>query len=452
MSGPTRPHPLRWLPPFLVGTVAATAAEVAGGLLLYTGPGLVRSLTVVLAVCAGALGLGLALPPAGTRDPVDGLRRRWLLCLGAFLLATVYSASWSAVRGWAGTALSQGLGLAFLGGLPLYACGGVLGAMGPLTGSDDGRGAHGVGGAAVLGTAFGFLATGLALPMVLAPASLLLACLVLLSGAGLIYGSVLDRRVRVDVLGERPSPLGDVRVEDRVLPAERRAVRVLLEGRTPRRWTTLEATDEAAWEMALFQTLHPAEDASVGRPVDVLVVGGGASTLARTAPRAHPAVRIDVVERSAAVVELGRHHLETGLSPGEGDRVRVDVGNVDDLLTGRTAAYDLVIVDTAALAAVGGPASVSQAARARMVDRVGPAGVLAFGPSPDGDGAPVPPGWSAATFTRARDLPAAAAATGLPNRETVVVCWNGTRPPGLAVPHGFRGDEPAPLVEPEPTA
>ena len=94
-------------------------------LLLYDGPGLMRSLTTVLVVLTTALALGLWTAPAAG-GAVDALRRRWLFCMVAFLLATLFSASWTVLGRLGEGALGQGLGLAALGALPLYATGTVL--------------------------------------------------------------------------------------------------------------------------------------------------------------------------------------------------------------------------------------------------------------------------------------------------------------------------------------
>jgi len=208
LSGRVRPHPLRWAPPFLVGVAAATAAEVALGLLLYDGPGLMRSLTTVLVVEAMALAVGLWGAPGHDDDVVESLRRRWLFCTVIYLVATLFSASWSLVEGLGGGALGQGLGLAALGALPLYGCGSVLAGMTAVDARSPGP-SDALGGPTALGAALGFLGTGMGLPRLLTPASLFLTCLVLLSAAGLIYGSVLDRK-----LPDEDDPAEDDPVED----------------------------------------------------------------------------------------------------------------------------------------------------------------------------------------------------------------------------------------------
>ncbi len=118
-----------WMPPLLVGAACATAAEVAIGVLLYAGTGLMRSLSTVLVVEASALAIGLWSAPGPGPDLVRRLRRRWLLCMVSFLAAAFYGTSWSVLQELGGTALGQGFGLAIMAALPLYTCGAVLGGM-----------------------------------------------------------------------------------------------------------------------------------------------------------------------------------------------------------------------------------------------------------------------------------------------------------------------------------
>ena len=122
-----RPHRLAWAPPFLVGASAAIVAEVGAGLLLYAGPGFVRSLTVILAIQGVSFAGGLWSAPSPGSEVVDHLRRRWMLCLVAFLAATLFGGAWSLIDGLGEGRWSQGLGLAILTGFPLYASGAGLG-------------------------------------------------------------------------------------------------------------------------------------------------------------------------------------------------------------------------------------------------------------------------------------------------------------------------------------
>jgi len=63
--------------------------------------------------------------------------------------------------------------------------------MGSVTRSDPVGALREPGAAAALGAGLGFVLTGLMLPRAPIPASLLVACLVLLSAGGMVYGIVL---------------------------------------------------------------------------------------------------------------------------------------------------------------------------------------------------------------------------------------------------------------------
>jgi hypothetical protein len=197
---------LGWVPPLLVGACTAIAAEVAMGILLYGGPGLARSLTTVLGVEGTAFAAGLWSAPSPGPDLVDRLRRRWLFCLVAFMAAAAFGTSWSVIQDLGGGRVGQGLGLTILAGLPLYAGGAVIGGMGSVALTDPAGAQRGPGASVALGAGLGFVLTGVLLPRAPVPASLLVACLVLLSAAGMVYGAVLGARPEANVLGAPPEP------------------------------------------------------------------------------------------------------------------------------------------------------------------------------------------------------------------------------------------------------
>lgn len=184
---------LAWIPPFVLGFVGAAAGEIAGGLLLYSTDGLLRAATVLLATMLGALALGLRVAGGsagrGEADRRRMVRRRWLFGVAAFAAAAGFAGVWE----WAGGAaspLSQGLGLAFLGGLPLYAVGSLLGAM-EVAGTGAGS-AVGTAAWAAAGAGAGVAVTGLALIPRLQAVSVLLLCVILTSGAALLHGHLED--------------------------------------------------------------------------------------------------------------------------------------------------------------------------------------------------------------------------------------------------------------------
>lgn len=210
MSG-GRLDSLRGLPPFLVGAATATSAEVGAALLLYSGPGMLRSLTTVLVVDSAALALGLWSVPREASGLADALRRRWLLYLTSILAATIFAGVWSLMWKERASGLEQGLGLALLAALPLYACGALLGVLSAGSPAAPSGGPARVGAWAVAGGTIGFAATGLTLTHVLTPASLLLTALALVSAGGLVHGSILDSMSEPDA---EPSQDGDDEAAD----------------------------------------------------------------------------------------------------------------------------------------------------------------------------------------------------------------------------------------------
>ncbi|MGB1655928.1 MAG: hypothetical protein ACPHO4_01175 [Longimicrobiales bacterium] len=371
--------PLEWVPPLLVGASAAIAAEVALSLLLYGGPGLVRSLTTVLGVEGFAFAAGLWSSPGPGRDMIDRVRRRWILGLVVFLVAATYSSVWTFVPLLGEGRLGQSAGLVIMGAAPLYAAGAMLGGMTSAAVTDEGGRLSGHGAAAAAGAALGFVLTGFMLPRVPMPGTMLVGCLVFLSVAGMIYGAVLGSRTEIFIEARRPSPIGEVRVQERRLESDGVSHVELYEGDVLRRSRDLgSAASEPPWDVAAVRALVP----SLESPWRVLFLGGGASSAPRSAMREHPTAEVEVAERTAAVIELGREYFGTELSVGSVQRQAVAVGNLDDLIASLRTTYDLIIVDLDALAPIGGLRGLSHATLWRTVDAVRPEGVIAFGPGP----------------------------------------------------------------------
>jgi hypothetical protein len=370
-----RRHRVAWFPPLLVGASAAVVAEVAVAILLYSGPGMIRSLTTVLAVEGGALAVGLWSAPGPGMGLVDRLRRRWLLCLFAVLVAALYGTFWSVLEGIGSERIGQALGLAALAALPLYACGTVLGGMTSEARSDPSGSRRGPGAAAALGAGLGFVLTGFLLPRAPLPSSLLVGCLIMLSLAGMVYGSVLESLVQIHRVASRPGVAGAVRIEDRRLPGERAFSRLLVEGARVRRSISLDPDGLIPWDVALVRASMPASE-SAWR---ILYVGGGASGAAATVVAEHPAASVEVLERFGGVVELARDHLGTGLSEDAAGRLTVKIGNLDDLLEDAVGFYDLVIVDLGAVSTAGGHPGLSRRSRSTLHRLLGETGLMAWG-------------------------------------------------------------------------
>ena len=198
-----------WAPGFVAGLAAGATATVAVALLLYSGEGLLRSLTLIVATELGAFGLGLgtSAPPTDWDDAVESLRKRWLFVLVTFLAAAAFALSWALYEGFGASPMTQALGLALLGGLPLYACGHLLRGIGVvrmMTGQ-TGDGAY-----ASLGAAVGVLVTGLGALSGIGVSSFVLFLLVILSGAALLQGWVLTPvKESMAAVGNDLTPIAD---------------------------------------------------------------------------------------------------------------------------------------------------------------------------------------------------------------------------------------------------
>ena len=179
-----------WAPGFVTGLAAGATATVAVALLLYSGEGLLRSLTLIVATELGAFGLGLSTsgPKKDWHGAVESLRKRWLFALVAFLGAAGFALAWALFEGFGASPMTQALGLALLGGLPLYACGHLLRGISTVRMMSGGTGD---GAYASLGAAVGVLVPGLGALSGIGVASFVLFLLVVLSGAALLQGWVL---------------------------------------------------------------------------------------------------------------------------------------------------------------------------------------------------------------------------------------------------------------------
>lgn len=333
---------LWWSPPFLAGVAGATALEVSAGLLLYTDGGFLPALTLILTVDTLAFALGVWLG-TGSKEgsAVEDLRWRWLFALVCFSGAALYSVGRQFLAGYAGTALSQGLGLALLGSLPLFALGSLLGAMSGMGSGPDGP-PRSVGGPALAGAAAGFLLTGTVLAPGVEPVSAYLLCIVLLSGGALLQGRVLDRGPLREERAVVRTPFGTLKVEDRRTPETGKESRVLLEHGRVRGAETPEGEPDRGWEKAVLAAVHGGALDRDGMTGAVLHVGGGSGTLARHLEEVVPGARVRILERDPALWKTASEHLPSR----EGrEEVEVDFGDPRTLLLSSTETFHLVVVD-----------------------------------------------------------------------------------------------------------
>jgi hypothetical protein len=194
MTGMGTTIPRTHLAAFLIGGVMGVTAEMAAGLILYEGSGLLRATTVVLTTEAAAAGTGLLF---ATRVPADEisrhLRRHLHLTLVSLGLAGILTSLWGYFGGLSEVPGGQAAALALLAALPLYMAGSVLGLVCRAGSRDAEGGTVAGGGPALLGAATGFLIYGLFLIPHFAPPVLVLLCMAAVSGAALLVGSAVAR-------------------------------------------------------------------------------------------------------------------------------------------------------------------------------------------------------------------------------------------------------------------
>ncbi|MFH1764573.1 MAG: hypothetical protein ABIF09_10315 [Gemmatimonadota bacterium] len=382
VTGPLRV--LELTPPFLAGLVAAVAMETSAGLLLYSDEGFLPALTLILTIEVGALGLGLwsgPLPVGG--GVVEQVRRRWIFCLVAFALAAALSAGLSFMGDFPGSRIGQGVGLGFLGGLPLFSIGSLLGSMSrpdelgrppfPLVGPPS-----------ALGGAIGFLLAGSVLLPHAAPYTLYLACMVALSGGALLQGWVLDGRQSVEVLEILSASTGELRVERRSVGRPLRELTVLLEGGRVRGAEDPDGRLGRAWEEAVLEGIGAGERC----PDSVLYLGGGSGTLACLLSQRLRQTRIHVVERSPELVTLARSRFAVG----EGwEGVGLQIGEPLTAPLGPPRSFSVIVVDCGALPTLGGAPFIGEAGWGFLVDALEVGGVVLMGGIPSRQGDPALP-------------------------------------------------------------
>jgi hypothetical protein len=405
---------LRALPPFIVGGVLCIAALVAAGLLLYGGPGFLPALVVVLACHLAAIGAGIVWGrgvPA--EDPVEFLRRRWFLFLVALTLAAVFAGSWEWFQGFGARALTQGLGLAFLSALPLFAGGAVLGSMTELPEPPTGLQAPAP--AAFMGGATGALIFGLTLfPLFQSSTGLLLLCLVLVSMAALVHGRALDQLVWIRELASPAELASGARIEawTRAVP-ERSTLVLLEEGRVRcavgRDGVATLSVDRALndgvgrWaprggralilgvgRLPLAVRLVAGDSLPGGSRWQVLLLEKDRTLLTLLEEEGGPKLPVPLVEGGAA----GDEDLEGGDGPGDEAcsssfrfrplSVQEALGDEDPEGVLGLERYDLIAVDTLALGGGSAPVGMPGAVVERLGRALRPGGVLLVGPLQDG--------------------------------------------------------------------
>lgn len=283
-----RARRLIWLPSLLVGAAVATAVVTGAGVLLYdsqglareilnperenslplllleNSDGLVRATAVLIGVATLSLAAGIWMGRAG--DDGEAVRtavRWWVGLLVALLVGSGFTGLWELLDGFAGTSLTQGLGLAVTGALPAYFAGGVWGRIGRFARSLDPGSRRQVVIGAVAGVAVGATLVLVLLARPVLAVTAFLGAAVFASGGARCQGWIFDRvpRRRL-VLREttRPGLLFE-KWHTAVPEAE---VTVLWDGRRDRLVDPPVAGD---WRLGVAGTLDPG--------ARVLFVGAG---------------------------------------------------------------------------------------------------------------------------------------------------------------------------------
>jgi hypothetical protein len=192
---PSRPTEL--LPPFLLGMGCAVSAEMALGLLLYSGNGLMSALTLVVMVQLGALAVGIASRPSSPDAPRTW---RWLVAALALLAAGVLALLWSLSRELPQALVSRGVTLVVFAAAPMYGFGLVLGGIQAHLRGTDGRPWPGrrraVGGPALFGATLGVVMVGMVLLPRFTPLSVYMFSLLCLASAAMLESSRRERTRR----------------------------------------------------------------------------------------------------------------------------------------------------------------------------------------------------------------------------------------------------------------
>ena len=357
------------VPPLVVGASAAGAAEMSAGLLLYSSEGFLPALTLILTVETGAFALGLWSGSLQVqRGAVEGIRRRWLFSLVAFAVAAAFSTGVTFLEELFTGGLGQGLGLAFLGSLPLFALGSLLSGMANARVPSVAR----VGVPSVVGVALGFFLTGGFLLPNMAPYTLYLLCLTALSGGALVHGWILDTPSRMELHEELWTPRGLVRVEDREEGRGGEVLRVILEGGRLRGAETLGGKGGRDWEKAVLAALK----GEARNPGPLLYLGGGSGTLASLLLNAFPTLQLLVLEGGDELVSLARKHFHPFDRWGE---VQLEIGEPWALLGGLQGIFPLVLVDLGALPSLGDLPDISRSRWVSLAGLAGPEGCVVLG-------------------------------------------------------------------------
>ncbi|MBI4540129.1 MAG: fused MFS/spermidine synthase [Gemmatimonadetes bacterium] len=269
------------------------------------------------------------------------------------------------------TGAGRALGLGLLAAWPLYAAGTLMAGLAARGQAERGRpGAAPVAVAAFAGAAAGFLVTGTFLIPAVAPPSIFLGCVVVLSGGAFLYGTSVGDARPESVVHKEATAHGLVEV------ADRRAGERGIERRLRVNGLVLGAELRESGLPRLDHVRAAAEWLGFRPPRGpVLLVGGGSYALPRLVRERDPDTPITVVERDPAVTRAAYAYFR--IQPAH--RVRTLYGSARAWVERLSERFELAYVEASGLGRIDTGAVVTVEGLRALAARLEPSGVVLVG-------------------------------------------------------------------------
>ncbi len=312
----------------LIGIALGIVVYSGAGLILYDSGGLLVGTTGLVATLLFALGMGIWAGAPAARDEQLPLTERWIVAGVATALAGSFSTYWSLYGNPTDGFITPFLALLLLIACPLYALGLILPVLLEFAerahedreDADDGD--WGPLGSVCLGVFVGAIAGVLLSGLVFIPRAAPGPILLILAVALLVPSLKKDapKSGAEEILFERGTPYGVLRVVEIVYPGQRQPERrLLLNGEVESGETVRGGAPTLSYVAAAEALL--ADITSPG--AEYLFLGGGAYTLPRRIAERDPDAEITVVELDPAVTQVAYKFFglqeEHGITSVHGD-------------------------------------------------------------------------------------------------------------------------------------